>query len=803
MISLNMDISNPKSGKDLDRPAGCDMNAWPPQRIPLLAGWAAALGLLGCAGGTAAADPDIAAARAIVSPHRAVFDEPPRHTPSFHSVDGPITGNGDLGLTLSGPPESHRYWISKTDFWKAGPHFKQAGPSLIGGIDVRIACLTQASYRVEQVLYEPVLASRLARTGGGTVTIDARVLATANLIVLEFAAEGEPAEVELDLWVQPGYGSTTAAGRRGRIRWARRSFEGEDLLYPSSAAVALASIPAAAAEEGRFILQPGRPVTVVAAVATNHESPEHLEHALSLVSPLDAGRLVALRQAHDDWWRRFWARSFVAIEDKLVEKHYYASLYVLACCSRNPAFPPGLFGNWITMDRLAWSGDIHLNYNHQAPFWALYSSNRLELTDGYDAPLLDHLENFRRYAREFLDCRGAYADVAIGPKGLSCRFPDVAGLDRLYGETAAGTGYRALAGQPMFLGQKSNALFAAMNMILRFRCTLDDDYARRVYPFLIAVADFWEDYLVFEPAAAGGGGRYVVPDDCHGEVGPFNGGDWERGFGDFNPITTLAMLRVFLEAVVEISGALGRDADRHQTWRHILAHLSDLPTVEQDGRRRFRACEGGTGSGADVVGVDYIMLHGLVYPATNIGLGSAPEELAMVRDEMRAWPEETWVSHGNAVQTALICGARVGLEPDFLLARARQMIAKRSRPNLWIFAGGGGIETCSGIPGLINEMMLQSHRGVIRVFPVFPADQRASFHRLRTFGAFLVSAAIDRGVVGSVVVESERGRPCVIANPWPGRTVSVHRDGGPAETVSGAVLQFPTRAGERLGLAAE
>ena len=51
----------------------------------------------------------------------------------------------------------------------------------------------------------------------------------------------------------------------------------------------------------------------------------------------------------------------------------------MASCSRNRQFPPSLFGNWITVNRPSWAGDIHLNYNHQAPFWALYSSNRVEL----------------------------------------------------------------------------------------------------------------------------------------------------------------------------------------------------------------------------------------------------------------------------------------------------------------------------------------------------------------------------------------------------------------------------------------
>lgn len=103
--------------------------------------------------------PAMEESRRIVSSHTAVFDRPPRRTPSFKTVDGPITGNGDIGLTVSGPPGNQRYWISKNDFWKSGPDFHQCGPSLIGGIDVRTSGLPGASYRVRQVLYEPAILS--------------------------------------------------------------------------------------------------------------------------------------------------------------------------------------------------------------------------------------------------------------------------------------------------------------------------------------------------------------------------------------------------------------------------------------------------------------------------------------------------------------------------------------------------------------------------------------------------------------------------------------------------------------------
>lgn len=104
---------------------------------------------------------------------------------------------------------------------------------------------------------------------------------------------------------------------------------------------------------------------------------------------------------------------------------------------------------------------------------------------------------------------------------------------------------------------------------------------------------------------------------------------------------------------------------------------------------------------------------------------------------------------------------------------------------------------------MINEMMLQSHNGLIRVFPVFPVRQQASFYRLRTFGAFLVSSAISNGQVQPVVIESEQGRDCRIRNPWPGKVVTVHHAKRAAETMTGEEIVFKTERGERLVLAPE
>jgi alpha-L-fucosidase 2 len=53
----------------------------------------------------------------------------------------------------------------------------------------------------------------------------------------------------------------------------------------------------------------------------------------------------------------------------------------------------------------------------------------------------------------------------------------------------------------------------------------------------------------------------------------------------------------------------------------------------------------------------------------------------------------------------------------------------------------------------IHEMLIQSNKGYIEIFPAIPADwKNASFKTLRTEGAFLVSAIKENGVVTTVKI---------------------------------------------------
>jgi hypothetical protein len=71
------------------------------------------------------------------------------------------------------------------------------------------------------------------------------------------------------------------------------------------------------------------------------------------------------------------------------------------------------------------------------------------------------------------------------------------------------------------------------------------------------------------------------------------------------------------------------------------------------------------------------------------------------------------------------------------------------------------------------ENFVQSHTGVIHVFPVVPDDFEGGFERLGAQGAFVISAERAKDGVRALTIASLAGNPCVLANPWPEKTIKV------------------------------
>jgi alpha-L-fucosidase 2 len=103
----------------------------------------------------------------------------------------------------------------------------------------------------------------------------------------------------------------------------------------------------------------------------------------------------------------------------------------------------------------------------------------------------------------------------------------------------------------------------------------------------------------------------------------------------------------------------------------------------------------------------------------------------------------------------------------------------------------------------IQEMLLQSHTGTVRVFPAIPVSwSDVGFTSLRTEGAFLVSADRAGGRTTKVQIEAEKSGTISLANPFPEREYTI--TGRPVDKPVSAqdIITLEMEAGESVILKA-
>jgi alpha-L-fucosidase 2 len=106
------------------------------------------------------------------------------------------------------------------------------------------------------------------------------------------------------------------------------------------------------------------------------------------------------------------------------------------------------------------------------------------------------------------------------------------------------------------------------------------------------------------------------------------------------------------------------------------------------------------------------------------------------------------------------------------------------------------LEAGFGAAAAIQEMLLQSQGGLIRVFPSMPDRWHdACFENLRAEGAFLVSAKLVDGALQWVRVTSEAGGRCRIDNAF-GAPVLLANAEQKSTELSGDLLEFDTEPGQ-------
>ena len=625
---------------------------------------------------------------------------------------GAFCSNGDLGVVFDNDEKGLVLHISKCDFWKfmPGAH-NDGGIKTVGSI--RIGNIDLAEYNIKQYFDKGLLECRF-----GNAEIEF-FIAPENVIYFEIKSADAPT-VEIEL--PDTCDSKNTVSEADGVKCFQRKFDGKNLVRESAVSLCLRKIESGS-DCTRFCIS----------VVTNFDDEKHTEKSVALAMGCNYDGDKAKTE---EKWKKFFSASKVTLEDKEIESFYNSSLYHLAGCMGNKEFPPGLFGNFVTDDFFPWAGDYHMNYNYEAPYYCIFSSNHPELFDGYMAPVNDMKEEAKKFAG-FFGCKGYAFPVSFGPKAL-----DVYSMKECKEHGV------------LFLGQKSHAAYACVIPIMHWFATYDKNYAlENYYDFVLNTAAFWEDYLVKK------NGRYLIKNDAAHEIPYYRGKKFRyithKGqIEAVNAINSLGLVKLLFQGIYDMAKELGLNSEKYALWEDINKNLSDFPTFIKKGKKCYRYSKRGIRWRDDnTVGLQHI------YPASQIGLSSDEKTLKIARNTYFINDRRL---DDNGSNSYLPAGARIGVDPEFVFEGLKQNIKEFAMPNRLFRHHGGGIEHLTTVPATVNEMLMQSHEGIIRLFPCWNKKSPASFENLRADGAFLVSAELKNEHLASLSIKSLTGRKCVI-----------------------------------------
>jgi len=478
-------------------------------------------------------------------------------------------------------------------------------------------------------------------------------------------------------------------------------------------------------------------------VATSEESGNPLDLARSRARSALEEEPGAILSPHRRWWQDYWSQSSVEIPDEIVERQWYLETYKFGAAARRGHPPISLQGPWTADDGKLppWKGDYHHDLNTQLCYWPCYSANHLEEGLGFLDWLWDTRGNCVEWTQHF-----------FGLPGMNV--PMTADLMN-----------RQIGGWHQYTHSSTTACWLAHHFYMHWRYSMDRDFLRdRAYPYLRAVALFIE--AVTEKDADG---KRTLPLSSSPEINDNRLEAWFPSITNYD----LALIRWLFQTCAEMAEELELDAEA-QRWRVLLGEMPELSLAEED-RRLLVAKD--------------IPLHEshrhlshlmAIHPLGLVRWENGEEDQKTIRaalQEMDRLGTSKWTGYSFSWKALMAARARDGARAAEALDIFSTAFCLRSSFHCNGDQSGKGYSDFTYRPftlegnfaaaAAVQEMLLQSYSGRLRVFPAVPTGwSDASFETLRAEGAFLVSAERRDGKTQRVEILAEKGGTCRIKNPF-------------------------------------
>lgn len=450
-------------------------------------------------------------------------------------------------------------------------------------------------------------------------------------------------------------------------------------------------------------------------------------------------------------WDQYWSKSSVQLSDPFLEEIWYRNLYFFNCAAKDGVTCPGLFANWSFNNiGTAWHGDYHMNYNTQQPFWMTFSSNHLEK----NLPYVDLIESLmpvsRKWAQEYYGLPGAYFPHSAYPVKMTMNPYPV----------------------PDWGWEVCETPWAVQGLWWHYLYSGDTTFLRdRAYQPIKAAVEFLAAYMK-RPDAQWNDKVYhifpTIPPELYG---------LRPGFKyNYDCSVDLTLTKFIFNAFKQASSILKTEEKKLLAdVDDILNHFPAYPTaVSEDYGKIYVSVPGEHDK------VVYNLPNALitVFPGEDHGLHSDATTMQQLKNTFYNQQSEG----GNALVFLNLQAARIGMLD---LERFKRHVQYALLPNgtatdvvlqvhgryndltdyYYMSHMGIWFENFA-LPAVINECLMQSYDGNIRLFPNWPATKDASFTDLRAAGAFLVSARQVNGKIPEIKIRSEKGNELKVIIPW-------------------------------------
>ncbi len=474
-------------------------------------------------------------------------------------------------------------------------------------------------------------------------------------------------------------------------------------------------------------------------VVTNKDTNNIENEAKKLLLHISDISYSKLKREHTAYWKRYWSKSSISINDKMLEKTYYRSWYLFASTSRKGSYPMPLQGVWTADNDCLppWRGDYHHDTNTQMSYQGFLKANRLKEGSCFVDYLWNHRNAYKNFAENF-----------YGVKGLI-----IPGVSTIDGKPMGGWAHYSLS--------PTMSIWAAQSFDEYYLYTGSKTFLKnRAFPFFNDIAEAFMGILEERK------GKLYLPLSSSPEIHD----DTVLAYLEPNSNFDLSLIRYLFLKMVSYCDILGKDKTR---YKKVLSKLDDIAQID------------------GIISLDKNELLNESHRHFSHLLALYP--LHLINYDTK--------EHKKIYENSLKQIENLGTDNwvGFSFCMAAQIYAmaengEKSYENLFKFADGfvgengfhlNGdfknrgysnykyrpftLESLFGFCDALQEMLLQQHRGYVHIFPSIPnkwKHNNISFENFSVYNGVKISAKMFDGKIKDVQFFSNKQTTLKIKNTF-------------------------------------